>query len=125
MIKDSLVFIEHIIESIKNIESFMKKISKEAFFKNKEKQSAVIRQIEVVGEAVKNLPKDFRNKYYNIPWNDIAGMRDKLMHHYFGVNLETVWKTVKEDVPNLKSKILKIKRDLKAERNKSLKKRKR
>lgn len=125
MIKDPLVFIEHIIESIKNIESFIEEISKEVFFKNREKQSAVIRQIEVVGEAVKNLPSDFRNKYSTIPWKDIVGMRDKLMHHYFGVDLETVWKTIKEDIPDLKDKIIEIKKYLKEEKNKSLKKRKR
>ena len=120
--KDPLVFVIHIIESIKNIESFMDKISKNNFFKNKEKQSAVIRQIEVVGEAAKNLPAEFRIKYKNIPWKDIVGMRDKLMHHYFGINLKIVWKTVKEDIPNLKDKILEIKKILEAE-NKNLKKR--
>lgn len=123
MNKDPLVFIVHIIESVENIESFMDKISKEVFFKNKEKQSAVIRQIEVIGEAVKNLPSEFRNKYPNIPWKEIAGMRDKLMHHYFGVNLETVWKTVKEDIPDLKDKIVDIKKEISIEKNKKLKKR--
>ena len=103
MKKDPIIFIEHIIDSIKNIEQFMKNVKKEDFFKNKEKQSAVVRQIEIIGEAVKNLPEDFRNKHKDVPWKDIAGMRDKLMHHYFGVNLEIVWKTTKEDIINPKS----------------------
>ncbi|MBI2671629.1 DUF86 domain-containing protein [Candidatus Woesearchaeota archaeon] len=105
--------IEHIIGSIENIELFMEEISKENFFKNEEKQSAVIRKLEIIGEAAKNLPNNFRNKYDKIPWKDISGMRDKLMHHYFGVNLETVWKTIKEDIPDLKEKMLELKKVLK------------
>lgn len=113
MSKDILIFIEHILDSMNNIEAFMKNISKDSFFKNKEKQSAVIRQIEIIGEAVKNIPDYFRNKHPDIPWKDIAGMRDKLMHHYFGVNLDTVWKVIQEDIPDLKTKILKVKEETK------------
>jgi len=109
MKKDPLVYIEHILESISRIESFMKDITKEDFIKNPEKQSAVVRQIEIIGEAVKNIPKSFRDKYPNIPWKDIAGMRDKLMHHYFGVDLNTVWKAVVEDIPSLKKQVQEIK----------------
>lgn len=108
MKKDSLIFVKHIIDSIKNIESFMKKVSKESFFKNKEKQSAVIRQIEVIGEAVKNLPLEFKDKHPDVPWKDIVGMRDKLIHHYFGVDVEKVWITLKEDIPKLKKQIKEI-----------------
>src|SRR3989344_4296791 len=113
MIKDPLIFIEHIIESIKNIEVFMNEVNKENFFKNTEKQSAIVRQLEIIGEAAKNLPSDFTNKYSDIPWKDIVGMRDKLMHHYFGVNLETIWRTIKLDIPDLKQKILKNKQSFK------------
>lgn len=112
MNKDPIIFIEHIIDSIKNIEYFMKKVSKESFFENKEKQSAVIRQIEIIGEAVKNLPSEFKDNNPNIPWKDIVGMRDKLMHHYFGVDLKIVWKTVKEDIPKLKKQIQNIMKEL-------------
>jgi uncharacterized protein with HEPN domain len=110
--KESIIFIEHIIECIENIELFTKGVSKEDFLKNKEKQSAIIRQIEIIGEAVKNISESFKSNYSNILWKDIAGMRDKLMHHYFGIDLEIVWKTIKEDIPLLKSQILNIKRDL-------------
>ncbi len=102
MKKNPIIFIEHILDNLKNIESFTKGLSKNELTKNKLKQYAIIRAIEVIGEAVKNLPSDFRNKYPNIPWIKIAGMRDKLMHHYFGINLETVWKVVIEDLPDLK-----------------------
>ena len=112
MKKDPLIFIEHILESIKNIEDFMQGVSKSYFLNNKEKQSAVIREIEIIGEAAKNIPASFRRKNANIPWKDIAGMRDKLMHHYFGVDLETVWKVVKEDLIELKKNIQQIKKNL-------------
>jgi len=115
MIKDPLIFVRHILECIERIEKFMGGVSKTSFLKNEEKQSAVMRQIEIVGEAVKNIPQSFKKNYPEIPWKDIAGMRDKLMHHYFGVNLETVWKVMREDIPNLKQKLLKINKELKEE----------
>ena len=71
-------------------------------------QDALIRRIEIIGEAVKNLPREFRDRYPVIPWGDIAGMRDKLMHHYFGVDSEVVWRTVQDDIPELKKKIKEI-----------------
>ena len=75
-------------------------------------QDAVIRRIEIIGEAVKNIPKQVKNKYPDIAWKEIAGMRDILIHEYFGVDLELTWKVAKKDVRNLKSKILKVKKDL-------------
>src|SRR3989344_5510171 len=108
MNKEPTIFIEHILESIENIESFIKSSTKVDFLENKEKQSAVIRQIEIIGEAVKNIPESFRKDYLQVPWIKIAGMRDKLMHHYFGVDLNAVWKVVKENIPDLKKNILVI-----------------
>jgi len=105
MKKDPLIFVEHILESINNIEDFMKNVKKEMFLKDKEKQSAVIRQIEIIGEATKNLSDSFKRKYPQIPWQKISGTRDKLIHYYFGVDLNAVWDVIKEDVPTLKSKI--------------------
>jgi uncharacterized protein with HEPN domain len=109
MKKDPLIFIEHVLESIENIESFMRNISKNDFLRNIEKQSAVIRQIEIIGEAIRNLPFEFKEKYPAIAWKEIAGMRDKLVHHYFGIDLNTIWNTVKEDIPLLKEELTKIK----------------
>jgi uncharacterized protein with HEPN domain len=71
-------------------------------------QDGTIRQIEIIGEATKSLSKDLREEYPQIPWRDIAGMRDRLIHHYFGINLEDVWHTVKVDIPALKDEILMI-----------------
>lgn len=104
--KDNKIFLEHIIESIDAIEFHTKKISKEKFSKNITIQDAVVRRIAIIGEAVKNLPVDFRKKHTEIEWRDIAGMRDKVIHGYFGINYDYIWETVKKDIPKLKKKIL-------------------
>ena len=111
MKRDIGLFIEDISGGIKNIGDFTRGLNKEKFSKDTLRQSAVIRQLEIIGEAVKNIPDNFRKKYPEVPWKDIVGMRDKLMHHYFGANLNTVWKVIKEDFPDLKKKIQKIKND--------------
>ena len=105
MKKEPLIFIEHIKDAIEKIEMFMKGISKENFHKNIQLQDALVRRIEIIGEAVKNLPKNFKDDHLDIPWIKIAGMRDKLTHNYFGVDLEIVWKTVNKDIPILKKYI--------------------
>lgn len=112
MKKDAQIFLEHVLESIKKIEDFTRGVSKGKFEKDIKLQDAIIRRLEIIGEAVKNIPADFRGKYSQISWNEIAGMRDKLMHHYFGIDINVVWKTVKEDIPKLKNSILEIKKNL-------------
>ena len=108
MKKEHLIFIEHILESIKDIESYSQSISKNKFFGDKKSQDAIVRRIEIIGEAVKNLPIEFTNKYPFIPWSEIARTRDKMIHHYFGVDLDAVWDIVKEDLPELKKDIKEI-----------------
>jgi len=105
MKKDVNVFLGHILEAIVDIESFIRNVKKETFLKNKEKQNAVVRSLEVIGEAVKNIPDDFRKKNNNIPWKEIVGMRDKIMMNYFGIDLELIWKTIKRDIPELKKEL--------------------
>lgn len=113
MKKSSLIFIEHILENIEDIELFTKKISRRSFLSNKEKQNAVIRSLEIIGEAAKHIPQSIRKKYAKIPWREITGTRDKIIHHYFGVDLELIWKIVKESLPGLKKEMLIVRMDLK------------
>jgi len=105
MKREPLIFAEHILESIKDIESFIKDVSKESFMKDKLRQSAVVRQIEIIGEASKNLPENFRENYPEISWREIIGARDKIIHHYFGVDLEIVWEIITINLPTLKEQI--------------------
>ena len=108
MRKGDSVYLSHILDSIERIEEYTEGMEKENFSSNNLVQDGTIRQIEIIGEATKNLSKDLRKRYLQVPWNDIAGMRDRLIHHYFGINLEDVWHTVKVDIPALKNEILVI-----------------
>jgi len=113
MRRDVRVYIEDILESITKIEDYTKEISEEDFYGNTQVQDAVLRRLEIIGEAVKNIPQEFRDNYSEIPWKKIAGMRDILTHKYFRVNLERIWKVVREDIFDLKVKMLKVRKDLK------------
>jgi uncharacterized protein with HEPN domain len=108
MRKGDSVYLSHILNSIERIEEYTEGMEKENFSSNNLVQDGTIRQIEIIGEATKNLSKDLRKRYPQVPWNDIAGMRDRLIPHYFGINLEDVWHTVKVDIPALKDEILVI-----------------
>ena len=106
--RDYRDYLQDILDSIKDIESFIENMDFEDFSKDKKTINAVIRSIEVIGEAAKNIPKPIRDKYPQVPWKKMAGMRDKMIHEYFGVDIEILWKTVKEDIPSLKPLMKKI-----------------
>lgn len=108
MRKDPQVFLSHILESIGWIEKETKGLSKDKFINNVPIQDAVIRRLEIIGEAVKNLPADFKRKYPDVSWQKISGLRDKLIHGYFGVDLELVWEIVQKNLPPFKEQIKKM-----------------
>lgn len=108
MKKDPTIFLKHILESITAIESYTNKTNKNSFLKDKKIQDATIRRLEIIGEAVKNLPKEFTKKYKSVPWKKIARMRDKLIHKYFGVDLDLTYDIIKRELPKLKKDIKKI-----------------
>jgi uncharacterized protein with HEPN domain len=106
--KDSTIYIDHILEAISSVEEFTHGLSESDFLKNRMVQAAVVRQFEIIGEATKRISKEFRNTHSNIAWDDMAGMRDKLIHDYIDVDYWIVWKAAKEDLPVLKKQLEKL-----------------
>ncbi len=102
MIREYKDYLVDIIDAIDKAESFVKGMTAETFEKDAKTIFAVVRAFEIMGEAVKRIPSSVRNKYKNVPWKEMAGMRDKLIHEYFGVKPRVVWKTIKQDLPIIK-----------------------
>jgi uncharacterized protein with HEPN domain len=109
MKRDINLFIQDILENINLIEDSIKGLSIKQFESNRLIIDATLRRLEIIGEAVKNIPNSFRENYPNIPWKNIAGFRDKLTHAYFGVVLERIWNIIEKDLPSFKKEIEKIK----------------
>ena len=99
---------KHIFDEIVFLESETRTISEEIFFKDEKTQRAFARSIEIIGEAVKNISSDVIIKYKEVPWRNIAGMRDKLIHGYFSVDYEIVWDVAKNIIPEFKNQLIKI-----------------
>lgn len=105
MKKDPKIFLQHILESIREIEKYTQGVSWSDFEESTQIQDAVIRRLEIIGEATKNIPNEIKEKYTSIPWKEAAGSRDILIHDYFDVDLESVWGTVTHDIPKFKVNI--------------------
>ncbi len=108
MKKDIKVYFDDINECIRKIEEYTQGVSYDDFFKDSELQDAIMRRLEIIGEAVKNIPKETKELYLLIPWRQIAGMRDVLIHEYSGVKLDRVWEVIEKDIPHLKEQLCSI-----------------
>ena len=111
-------FLLDMIEAIKRIELYTKELSYQDFLQKIETQDAVVRNFEIIGEAVKNISKNLKTKYNNLQWKEIAGMRDKVIHFYFGVNWDIVWGAAKDSLPPFKEKIERILKVIEESKNK-------
>lgn len=115
MKRDYRLFIKDIMEAIEDIESFIGDMDYDSFYSDKKTRSAVVYKLEVIGEATKNIPASVRNKYKELPWKDMAGMRDKISHLYFGIDYKIVWEVIRKKLTIIKPVIQKIIDDPKAD----------
>jgi len=115
--RESLGYLRDIDGALEKLEEFTRGMDFQEFAQDNKTSFAVIRALEIMGEAAKKIPKSIRSRYPEIPWQDMAGMRDKLIHNYFGVDLRVVWKTLKIEVPSLRTAFKEI---IKEESEKSL-----
>lgn len=105
---DEIEFIKHIFIEINYIQNIVVKLEEEDFYNDETLKRAITRALEIIGEATKNLNQDFRLKYNSIPWSYMAKLRDKIIHHYHGVDYETIWNIINQEIPKLHFQIEQI-----------------
>ena len=103
--RDLRLYLDDIWDCVTAVEEYMRAVEKDDFLIDRKLQDAVIRRLEVMGEAVKHIPDDFRSRYADVPWKKLAGLRDILVHEYFGIKMLRVWQMVRVDLPVLKQAI--------------------
>ena len=103
--RDAKLYLEDIKVAILRIKEYIKGLSARDFYRDARTMDAVVRNLSVIGEAAKNIPVKVKSDYPLIPWEEIVGMRNKIIHEYFGVDETILWKTVKKDLPELKKQI--------------------
>ena|SRR5271157_2626702 len=111
MKEEYLDYVEDILKAMDDALTFVKDMNYDTFIKDRKTVYAVIRALEIIGEATKNVPSPIKAHYPEIPWKDMAGMRDKVIHAYFGVDLKRVWSTVNADIPTIKPYFEKLLKD--------------
>lgn len=102
--KEDRVYLQHIVDAIEKVESYVS-VGRREFMAASHWQDAVIRQLEIIGEAAKNLSQQLRSQHPDIPWRRISGLRDVLIHDYMGVDLDAVWEVTQKNIPSLKEQI--------------------
>ena len=112
MTREWKFFIQDIYDAIQYINEFIGTMKRKEFLADEKTRSAVAFKIENIGEASRNIPKEIRAKYKNLPWTDMARMRDKITHFYFGINYKVVWSVVKKELPAIEASVAKILSDL-------------
>ena len=110
--REAKLFITDVLEAIQKIENYTHKMSYEEFMKDERTKDAVLRNLEVIGEAVKNIPNEIKGKYLKVDWKAISGMRDRLIHGYFGVSFPIIWETVTDELPAFKENIEEVLKEM-------------
>ena len=116
MKRDYRLYVKDILDCIERIEEFVGDMKFNEFVEDDKTSSAVVRKLEIIGEATKNIPKSLTQKYEEVPWKDMARMRDKIIHFYFGTDYEIVWGVIKERLPEIKPTVRQMLEDMKNDR---------
>jgi len=109
--RSTRVLLEDMLDAIQQIQSYTTGMDKDSFTKDRKTQDAVVRNLEIIGEASGRLPDSFREEYSDIPWTLVRGLRNRIVHAYFGVDLQLIWEVIQDDLPTLRSQLSKLLKD--------------